>query len=160
MLIGVLADTHDRLDRIDAALSLFARHNVEAVIHAGDLVAPFAARRLRRYDGPLHVIYGNNDGERDGLKEVLTEIQDGPLKIELGGRALLVHHAIEWCAPDDIARADVIIGGHTHVAATRTESGRLYLDPGECCGWVTGRCTVAILDTREPSAQICELEAS
>ena len=46
MLIGVISDTHDRLPMIDAALALFARNRVEAIIHSGDFVAPFAVKRL------------------------------------------------------------------------------------------------------------------
>lgn len=159
MIIGVLSDTHDRLPMIDAALALFAKRRVEAIIHAGDFVAPFAVRRLLRYDGPLYVTYGNNDGERAGLKELMPQVVDGPLLVELGGQRILVHHYIGWCAAKDIERADIVITGHTHEVVNRVDGGRLLLNPGECCGWVTGLCTVAVLDTKGPSAEICELEA-
>jgi hypothetical protein len=157
MLVGVLSDTHDRLPMIDAAVELFLQRRVEAVIHAGDFVAPFAVRRLLRYAGPLHVTYGNNDGERAGLRGLMPTIQDGPLFVELGGRRILVHHFLEWCQPADMAKADVIVTGHTHEVVNRFEGGKLFLNPGECCGWVTGRCTVALLDTDGPSAEVCEL---
>lgn len=158
MLVGIVSDTHDRLPMIDAALALFAKRGVEAVIHPGDFVAPFAVRRLLRYDGPLYVTYGNNDGERAGLKELMPQIVDGPLFVELGGRRILVHHFIEWCDVKDIERADVVITGHSHEVVNRRENGRLLLNPGECCGWVSGRCTAAILDTDGPTAEICDLE--
>lgn len=157
MLIGVMADTHDRLPMIDAALSLFARREVAAIIHAGDSVAPFAVKRLLESDVPLHVVYGNNDGERAGLKRLLPQIQDGPLHVELGGCRILVHHFVDWCAPPDVARAEVVITGHTHEVVNRFDAGKFYLNPGECCGWVTGRCTAALLDTDGPSAEVCEL---
>ena len=159
MLIGVVSDTHDRLPMIDAALRLFADRQVEAVIHPGDFVAPFAVRRLLQYKGPLHVTYGNNDGERAGLKELMPHVADGPLFVELGGRTILVHHFIDWCEPKDIERAEIVVSGHTHEVVNRLERGKLLLNPGECCGWVTGRCTVAVIDTDGPSAEVCELEA-
>lgn len=159
MLVGVIADTHDRLPLIDAALAVFAERRVEAVIHPGDFVAPFAVRRLLNFNGPLYVTYGNNDGERGGLRGLLPQLQDGPLLIELGGRTILVHHFIDWCTPADLARAEVVVTGHTHEVVNRVEDGKLFLNPGECCGWVTGRPTVAILDTAGPSAEICELAA-
>jgi hypothetical protein len=158
MLIGVLADTHDRLPAVDRAIELFARRRVHAVIHAGDIVAPFTAQRMLNWKGPLHIIYGNNDGERAGLKKILPQIQDGPLWVELGGRKILVHHFIDWCSPADIARADIVISGHTHQVVTTYREHKLLLNPGECCGWQTERCTVAILDTDGPAAEICELE--
>ncbi len=160
MLIGVLSDTHDRLPAIDAAMSLFAARKVEAVIHAGDLVAPFAARRLLATEVPLHVIFGNNDGELAGLKEVLPQIQAGPLRLQLDGQAILVHHFIDWCEPADIERSDVVITGHTHEVVNELSGNTLRLNPGECCGWITGKCTVALLDTDGPSAEICELRTT
>lgn len=160
MLLGVISDTHDRLDMIDAALGLFVRRGVGAVVHAGDFVAPFAMRRLVACHLPLHAIYGNNDGERKGLKGVFPSLQDGPLFVELDGRMILVHHCIDWCTPSEVERAAVVITGHTHEVVNRLDGDRLFLNPGECCGWITGRCTAAILDIGGLSAEICELDAS
>ena len=159
MLIGVMSDTHDRLPMIDAALALFAKRCVKAVIHPGDFVAPFAVKRLLRYDGPLHVTYGNNDGERAGLKALLPQVAHGPLFVELGGRNVLIHHFVGSCSAADIKRANIVVTGHTHGVVNQLEDGKLFLNPGECCGWVTGRCTAAILDTDGPSAEVCELES-
>lgn len=158
MIVGVISDTHDRLPMIDAALSLFSKRSVEAVIHAGDFVAPFAVRRLLQYEGPLFSTYGNNDGERIGLKELMPRVVDGPLFVELGGRQVLVHHFIDWCDAADVDRADIVITGHTHEVVNTHRDGKLFLNPGECCGWVSGRCTVAILDTSGPTAEVCEWE--
>jgi hypothetical protein len=160
MLIGVLADTHDRLPMIDAALKLFAKRKVKALIHPGDFVAPFALKPIVAAGLPLYATYGNNDGEREGLKGIHKPLQDGPLFVELGGRKILIHHFIDWCDTQDIRKADVVITGHTHEMFNKVKGGRLMLNPGECCGWVNDRCTVAILDTAGPSAEICELEAS
>ena len=158
MLIGVLSDTHDRLPAIDAALALFEKRQVGALIHAGDFVAPFAVRRLLQYRGPLHVTFGNNDGDRAMLKKLLPQVQDGPLFVQYGGRVILVHHHLDHCAPGNIKRADIIITGHSHEAVRHLSDGKLFLNPGECCGWVNGKCTAAILDAAGLSAEICELE--
>jgi len=157
MLIGVISDSHDRLPMIDRAVELFRGRGAQALIHPGDVVAPFAAQRLLRYSGPVYVTYGNNDGERVGLKKVLPQIKDGPLKIEMAGRRILVHHFIEWCRPPDIDEADIVVTGHTHEVVNEQRNGTLLLNPGECCGWVGGRCTVALLDTETLSAEILDL---
>jgi putative phosphoesterase len=157
MLIGVMSDSHDRLPMIDRALDLFRRRGAEALVHPGDVVAPFAAQRLRTWDRPLYIIYGNNDGERRGLKHVLPQIQDGPLFVELDGRTILLHHFDEWIKPADLDRADVVITGHTHEVANEVRDGKRFLNPGEACGWVTGRCTVALLDTETMTPHIHEL---
>ena len=169
MLIGIISDTHDRLPMIDAALAVFRERGVKAIIHAGDFIAPFSIKRLLGQplvgggngDGgnrvPIYATFGNNDGERVGIKNALPQVVDGPLNVELGGRRILVHHFVDWCSPADIARADVIVTGHTHEVVNHYEGGKLFLNPGECCGWVYGRSTVAILDTDGPSAEVCEL---
>jgi uncharacterized protein len=157
VLIGVISDTHDRIPAIDRGLEILCDRGVEVILHPGDVVAPFAARRLLAWTHPLYVTYGNNDGERHGLKGVLPQIQDGPMLIDLGGRRILLHHFIDWCAASDIAQADIVVTGHTHEIVNERRAGKLFLNPGECCGWLCGRCTVAVLDTDRMSAEIIEV---
>lgn len=161
MLVGLISDTHDRLPMIDRALQLFTERKVQALIHPGDIIAPFAAKPLANWCAsaavPLYVTYGNNDGERAGLKAILPQIQDGPLHIVLDGCPILVHHFIDWCQPDDVQRAAIVVTGHTHAVSTEYRGDQLLVNPGECCGWVTGRCTVGLLDTDARSVEICEL---
>ncbi len=163
MNVGVLSDSHDRLPCIRAALDAFARAGVGAVLHAGDVIAPFAARLLAPPALPrglsVHCVYGNNDGERAGLAKVLPQIRPGPLRIELGGRIVVLAHCLEDLPADAAAGADVLVTGHTHQVVNETRRGVLHLNPGEACGWVHGRCTAAILDTERLSAEIIELRA-
>jgi len=158
VLVGVISDSHDRLPAIRAAMDLLGRRAVEAIIHAGDFIAPFSVKPLLEFEGPIYATFGNNDGERTGLKKQLPQLVDGPLWVALGGRAILVHHFLGWCKPEDVAAADIVITGHTHEVVNHFVDKKLLLNPGECCGWQTGRCTVAILDTDGPSAEVCELE--
>jgi putative phosphoesterase len=163
MRLGIISDTHDRLPTMRRALELFRERQVEAVLHAGDYIAPFAAKLLvdpevAPTDAPLYCIFGNNDGEREGLKNTLPQLQDGPLRVELGGRTIVMHHWIDWFEPDDLTGADVVIYGHNHEPRNEMQNGALYLNPGECCGWVTGRCTAAILDTESLEAEIFDIE--
>lgn len=146
MKIGVISDSHDRLPAIDAALTEFRRRDIRVLVHPGDIIAPFAARRFAAFDGELHVTYGNNDGERSGLKAVLPQIQDGPLHLSIAGRRILVHHFVDWCKPTDLTHAEIVITGHTHEQLVQRRDGRLFINPGESCGWVTGRCTIGVVD--------------
>ncbi len=157
MLVGLLSDTHDHLDRMAVALERFQQAGVEVVLHAGDLVAPFAAKALKRWPWPLHVVYGNNDGERAGLKSVLEQIQEGPVLVECGGRKISLDHYPPDSQRPAAAGADVVVFGHTHQAVTEKRNGVLHVNPGECCGWVTGRATVAVLDTDSLEVQLIEL---
>jgi hypothetical protein len=51
----------------------------------------------------------------------------------------------------------VVITGHTHEIVNESHEGVLYLNPGECGGWLTDRCTVALLDTEQLKAEIIEV---
>jgi len=159
--IGILSDTHDRLPMIAAALARFGEAGVAAVLHAGDYVAPFAARMLAAPSLPqgcqVHCIYGNNDGERAGLAGKLPGIADGPLRLRLAGRTIVMIHDAVALTDDDLADADVVVAGHTHEVVNQLRDGVLQLNPGECCGWLSGRCTAAILDTDTLTAEIAEL---
>lgn len=160
MRIGVLSDTHDRLPCIREALARFAVANVAAVCHAGDIISPFAAKLLAPpnlpEETPLHGVYGNNDGERAGLAKVLPQIVAGPLRVAIGGRTVLIHHDRAGLGEGDLSGADVVITGHTHEVVNERRGGRLILNPGECCGWLSGRCTIAIVDLETLSADIIE----
>ncbi len=159
MKIGVISDTHDRLPTFARAMSLFKRLQVEAVFHAGDYIAPFAARLIsaEAVSVPVHCVLGNNDGEKKGLKAVLPQVVDGALTVKLAGRTIVMHHFIDWLKPAEIAPADLVITGHTHQVVNENSNGKLILNPGECCGWLTGRCTVALVDLVKLQADIVEV---
>lgn len=61
--LGVIADTHipDRAAQVPlAALDLFARNKVHAILHAGDLSVPRVLHQLAEV-APVHAIRGNTD---------------------------------------------------------------------------------------------------
>jgi putative phosphoesterase len=58
--IGVISDTHDNLDSIKRAVAYFAE-NVEIIVHAGDVIAPFSAKIFKEADIPVYGVLGNND---------------------------------------------------------------------------------------------------
>lgn len=160
MKIGVISDTHDRLPTFSRAVAMFRRLKVGGILHAGDYVAPFAAKLIgpeANLPMPVHCIYGNNDGERAGLKSVLPNVVDGPLRVTLGGRTIVMHHFDQWLKPGDTNGADVVITGHTHSIVNEQRDGKLWLNPGECCGWLSDRCTVAVLDLADLSAEVVEV---
>jgi len=62
MLVGIVADTHDNLDLVEAAVETFEERGVDAVVHCGDIVAPFSAVPFDA-EFEFHAVRGNNDGE-------------------------------------------------------------------------------------------------
>jgi putative phosphoesterase len=156
MLIGVLSDTHDNLPRVQQALDIFKERGVASMLHAGDIVAPFTMRVLMRSGIPLVAVFGNNDGEHKGLLKACETLYEGPHLLSLGGRRIVLAHEPEGLTPDVTAGADLVIHGHNHIAGL--DGGPpLILNPGECGGWLTGKCTAAIVDLDGPTVEMIDL---
>ena len=157
MKIGVIADTHDNIPMIKKALALFKKRECSIIIHAGDLVAPFAAKALKAAKIPVYAVYGNNDGEKRGLKELL-DIVDGPRVLKVGERRIVVAHAESEITDKLCEGADLVIVGHTHVAQVRREETPLWLNPGEAGGWLYSKPSVAIVGTERMSIEEVSLD--
>ncbi len=158
MLVGIFSDTHDHLERINVALKKFKELGVEVLLHAGDVVSPFAAKAIKQqWPGAIHIVYGNNDGERKGLQRVFAQIADGPVLVECGGRRISLDHYPPENEREPAEGAEVVVFGHTHEKLVETRDGVLYINPGECCGWLTGQATIAVLDTDSLEVRLLEL---
>jgi putative phosphoesterase len=157
MKLGVLSDTHDNLPAIAAAIKIFKQAGIEALLHAGDYVAPFALARLIQARLPVYGVFGNCDGERAGLMKLLPELADGPRHLEIGGRKICLIHDWERLSHENFEASDIVVFGHTHEPKIERHEGRLIVNPGECGGWMTGRATVAILNTEAMAAETEEV---
>lgn len=145
-MIGLMSDSHDHLPAIRRAVDLFNRVGCSLVIHAGDVVAPFAARELRNLRCPVKAVFGNCDGEKEGLATVFQEfgqIAAGPLVFNHDNLRFCVSHYPVEKPP---AAVDVVVFGHTHRAQVNRDGNLVVVNPGEVCGWVKGVSTVALLD--------------
>ena len=156
MKIGIVSDSHDNLTAVDAAVEAFREREAEALIHAGDFVAPFAVKRFQTLDVPLVAVFGNCDGEHKAIFGLLPNIVSGARRETIGGCSFIIVHALEWLSPAERGGADVIVCGHTHQAGVSGD-GPMIINPGECGGWVTGRCSAAMLDTDTMQAEIFDL---
>lgn len=167
MKAGIIADTHDNLPAINKAVEIFNQEGIEILIHAGDFVAPFTEKPFRMLNAPLVGIFGNNDGDKLLLKEKykekgVGEIYEDPYEFELTAKKIIVTHKPKIV--DALAASgayDVVIYGHTHEAViekkgNKKEAETLVINPGECCGYLTGRKTVAILDLEKEEAKIVD----
>ena len=63
MLIAIMSDSHDNIWNVRKALDMAQSHKAKLIIHCGDLVAPFTLKELAQFEGPIHWVLGNNDGD-------------------------------------------------------------------------------------------------
>jgi len=165
LLVGVISDTHDNLPMIERAVKRLNEEDVGLVLHAGDYVAGFVVPKFKDLHAKLIGVFGNNDGDHEFLKRRFSENE----KLELRGnfaeiaaqglRIVLVHGGDIELLNALIEREsfDVVVCGHTHVAEIRRKGRTLIINPGEVCGYVTGRSTLALLDTAKKEARIVDL---
>lgn len=156
MKIGIIADTHDNILAIKKAVHFFNTLDLKYVIHAGDYVAPFALKELMDLKAKFMGIFGNNDGERSGLHSICKYIYEPPHDILLHNRHILVTHMPESLSKRSLMNTDVVISAHTHIPEIKPGSP-LYINPGECCGWLSKKCTVAVLNLETFDAEIVNL---
>jgi len=163
MRIGVMADTHDRLDAVERAVDLFNSLGVEHILHAGDLISPFVIPRLARLKARLTLVWGNNDGDRLLVSRRMAEHGMEPAgdfaSLQLGGRRIALLHGTNEQMVRALASSgefEVVVRGHTHQASIIRDPC-LIVNPGEVCGYLTGKRTVAILDLASLTAEIVEI---
>ena len=156
--VGIMADSHDNMPAIKKAVDIFNKQHVDMVIHAGDLVAPFTARELKKVTCPLIITFGNNDGEVLGLSRIFEgQIFQPPHQIMVHEKKVLILH--DPIIIDDLMQNtnfDVIIYGHLHKADVR-KGKPLIINPGECGGWLYGKSTIALWHVETDEVEIIEL---
>ena len=163
MIIGAMADSHDRLDAVNKAISFFNSQDVTDVLHAGDLVSPFVVPLFGRLKPKLSFVWGNNEGDHDFIEVRLAAIGVRPLgdfaELQLGGRKVALLHGIHEEIVDSLiasGRYDLVVRGHTHKAEI-VGGETLVVNPGEVCGYLTNHQTVALIDLQEMHGRIVEL---
>jgi len=157
MRIGIISDSHDNLDKLNIAVDVFNANKISLVLHAGDYVAPFAVSVLNRLKMPYFGVYGNNDGEKEGLSKMSQgRIKEAPLRIIKGGKKIVVAHSLS-----DINfkknNFDLVVYGHSHKAEIYKEDRAVFINPGECCGWLTGKATIAICNLADLTCHILQI---
>ena len=61
MILGVVSDTHNRLDNIEKIIDIFNSNKVDFVIHTGDITKADTLRKFSNLNCSLMGVYGNND---------------------------------------------------------------------------------------------------
>jgi len=165
MLIGAISDTHDNLPQVEKAVKYLNSQNVALALHAGDYVAGFVIPKFKLLNCKLIGVFGNNDGDHELLKKRFSEttnctIHERFTSIEVEGyRIALLHgHEVELLnAIIESGYFDAVIHGHSHYKGVEKKGKTLAINPGEVCGYLTGKSTVALLDSLKGEARIVEL---
>ncbi len=155
MRVAICSDIHDNIWKLEEALP--GMNEANTLLFCGDFCAPFTLAQLARgFEGPVHAIFGNNDGDQRLLLKVASEAGNVTLhgaiaELELGGLHIAVVHYPELAR--GLAASglyDVVCYGHDHTLNNEQVGNALLLNPGELMGRF-GHSTYMLLDssTRE-----------
>lgn len=141
MKIAVMSDTHDHLENVEKAIAEINALGPGALFHCGDLCSPFVIDRLAKFDGPVHVVFGNNEGDRYTISKVASKkfpnvtIHGEMGFVETGNGEVAFTHRPEFarglaCGQKYVA----VFYGHTHRMKVERVGQTWLVNPGELMG--------------------------
>lgn len=128
MKIGVLSDTHFKIEEAQKTIDFLVQNGAEFLIHAGDVCKVETLEALKNCGVRYVVVYGNNDAGLVSYHNDYNLVKE-PYYFKLAGLKFKLMHIPYYMSGD----ADVVVFGHTHKFACEFTNGTLFLNPGEVC---------------------------
>jgi hypothetical protein len=139
MRIAILSDIHDNVWKLAAALD--AVRGCDALLCCGDLCSPFVVHQLGRgFAGPIHAVFGNNDGDLFRITANARHYEHIRLHGELfrgefdGQRFAMNHYDAIGRSLAASGEFDVVCYGHNHVFDMARIGRTLAINPGAIMG--------------------------
>lgn len=159
-LVGIVSDTHEDVRMIIKAVKLFKERSPALVIHCGDIISPPV---LERFAGlPLKLTFGNNDGERSGLKKKCSELGfseiEDTLIFEHAGKTFFVNHGTSARVIDEAVASqkyDYVMHGHTHIPRDEVIGRTKVINPGAL--FSADSYTIAFLEPETGRVEFVEI---
>jgi len=160
MKILITTDSHDRWDYLSRAIEIGNDAGCNIMLFSGDFVAPTGVAILTNFNGQVHFVRGNNEGELVRLTRKLDAEANCTFHVDVmdetfdGLRFYMNHY------PDIVRNAaltgnyDVCVYGHNHLYHDEVlDNGTRLLNAGEVCGNRTNTPTAMIFDTTTKTAE-------
>jgi hypothetical protein len=153
MTIAVLSDIHDNIWNLEKALDHVETTDAAMLLFLGDFCAPFTLAQIADgFSGPIHAVFGNNDGDPHLLSGIAATYEHVTLhgqfaEIEADTCRIAINHYPEIAYP--IARSgvyDAVFSGHDHKQYVERFGSSLWANPGEIMGRF-GRPSFGLFDT-------------
>jgi len=163
MKIGVFSDVHDNITNLRTLLAHFADRGVTTLIFCGDFCSPIPVREMGAFQGEIHCVFGNGDGDRFTMQtvasrdatNVILHGEYADLAFE-GVRIAVTHYPFYARALARTGEYQAVFSGHTHVFHEERLGDCLWLNPGEVLGW-KGPATCVLYDTATNTAEMVAL---
>lgn len=169
MRVAVFSDSHDQIKHLEAALVAANHAGATVLLHCGDFCAPFMLDRLgRNFGGPIHAVFGNNDGDGRLLQTIAGKYPQITLhgiyaEIDAAGRKVaMIHYPEPARRIAQSGQFDLVVYGHNHQKqveeiAKATGTPAILANPGELLG-MNGAPTWGLYDTDSGSFTLQTLD--
>lgn len=154
MRIGIVSDTHDRVEAVAEAVRLLVEQRAELILHCGDIESPDTVRAFQAL--PTHFVYGNWDKDRNKLGSAIKAIggtaYDSFGALELAGKRIAWVHSHERHQLYQLEHCDYfdyVFYGHTHVREQHRTGKTLVANPGALFRANPKTCVILDLVTGE-----------
>lgn len=161
MKLAVCSDIHDNIWKLETALPLMSE--ASALIFCGDFCAPFTlAQMAGGFKGPVHVVFGNNDGDPRLLTQVAAKAGNVTLHgqfadLDFDGLHVAVNHYPEIARPiAESGRYGLVCYGQDHKLYQEQVGKTLLINPGEIMGRF-GRSTFMLVETTDGSVTVIDV---
>ena len=151
MKIGLLSDTHKKVDYAQAVVDHLVREGAEFLIHCGDIVKEEMLEQLKNSGRRYVAVYGNNDPHLAHVHNRYNLVQE-PHYFKLSGTTFKLMHLPFYMSPD----AQIVLFGHTHSFECDFKNGTLFLNPGEACARNKPVSECAMLEITDASFNVIQ----
>ncbi len=146
MLLGIISDSHDHLENLKLTLTWFRDHDVEQIIHCGDLThwASLCEAWPENYSAPIHLVAGNGDFPNefatlppDAQPRLIYHGARGDLHLDQSPQGPCIAFCHTPASAKDLARSgcySIVFYGHTHRPWIEKINSAFLINPGNLCG--------------------------
>lgn len=139
--IAIFSDSHDNIPTLIKALEGVRTSGAVALLHCGDLCAPFMLDRMGQgFLGSIHVIFGNNDGDGRLLQTIASKHPHSTLhgiyaELTIAERRIaMIHYPEPALRIAQSGEFDLVCYGHNHDNYAHQIGNTWLINPGELLG--------------------------
>ena len=138
MKIGIISDTHDRIEETKQVLQEISKKGCKILIHCGDFCAPFIIKELSNFKGEVHCCFGNTDDRFYSTKIAMEKginLHGDIGEIEIDNKKIAFSH-LPKIAEGLVStkKYDIVFHGHTHESKKEKIDGCWLVNPGAIMG--------------------------
>ena len=128
MKIGIVSDSHKKIELLDNALKILKKDGAGFIIHAGDIVLEESLQLLKNSGLSYRAVFGNNDFHLLNLAGQYN-IANEPHYFNIDNISVKLMHYPYYLNGD----SELVVFGHTHYFEAEYKNSTLYINPGEIC---------------------------